>query len=224
MYRSFSAPALALLAVSFATQASAQSLTTFFGYNLDGTLGGAVYFNVNITNPNPLIFYQIDTNIGDDALASVNGSLQVYATALGGTYDGNEQNPAAWTLVSSGSGINAVVDNPTIVDITDFTLSPGQYGIALVVSSTWDQAYTDGNGSNQSFSNSDLALQFGSAQNTPFSIVSTLRSPRVWNGTLYYTPVPGPLPALGMTVALGFSRKLKRRIKQNQLESVTKKF
>jgi hypothetical protein len=227
LFRPFTVPALALLAASFAPQASALSLTTFFSHNNDGNLGGGFFFDMSIINPNPLTFYQIASNIGDDALALQNGTLDVYVTDLGDTYVGNESSFSAWTLVSSGSGISAGVDNPTIIDIADFTLSPGQYGIALVAGSTWDHAYTNGNGSNQSFSNSDLTLQFGSAMNVPFIATGDVFSPRVWNGTLYYTPVtapvPGPLPALGMAVALGFSRKLKRRIKQNQLVTVTKK-
>jgi hypothetical protein len=219
----FAAPALAVLAASFAPQASAQSLTTLFSHNNDGDIGGGVFFDMSIINPNPLTFYQIASNIGDDAPALENGTLDVWVTDLGDTYVGNESSFSAWTLVSSGSGISAGVDNPTIIDIADFTLSPGKYGIALVAGSTWDHAYTNGNGSNQSFSNSDLTLQLGSAKNLPFIATGIVFSPRVWNGTLYYTPVPGPLPAVGMAVALSFSRKLKRRIKQNQLVTISKK-
>lgn len=64
-----------------------------------------------------------------------------------------------------------------------------------------------GLGTNQNYSNADLSLALGSATNVPFT--QPVFSPRVWNGTIFYTVVPEPSPmafravgALGLVVAL----------------------
>jgi ABC-type uncharacterized transport system involved in gliding motility auxiliary subunit len=70
------------------------------------------------------------------------------------------------------------------------------YGIAMVADPAITLHYTNGNGSNQNYSNANLALFLGSATNVPFT--APVFSPRVWNGTIYYntgscgTPTPTP--------------------------------
>ena len=70
-----------------------------------------------------------------------------------------------------------------------FVLNAGTlYGIAVVADPAISLFYTNGTGSNQNYSNADLALFLGSATNVPFT--APVFSPRVWNGTIYYTGGP----------------------------------
>src|SRR5262249_25716611 len=108
---------------------------------------------------------------------------------------GNETNMALWTQVATGSGTGAGLDQPTHVTLSNpIPLNPGTlYGIALIADPAFEHRYTNGNGSNQNYSNSDLALVLGSATNAPFT--APVFSPRVWNGTIYYSGGPcGPTP------------------------------
>lgn len=201
------AAALPLLAC-LEQRASAASLTTLFASNNLGSVGGAVYFDVNITNPGGLRFTEIKTNVAE---SGVSGGLQLYTTSQGGTSVGNQTNSGVWTLQGSGTGFGAGTDNPTTFDISNFKLEQGRYGFAVVLTNLANR-YTNGTGTNQFFSNADLELTLGSATNVPFT--GSVFSPRVWNGTLVYQQVPGPLPVLGLGAAFGYSRRLRRRLKR----------
>jgi len=102
------------------------------------------------------------------------------------TFAGNETNMALWTQVATGSGTGAGQDVPTHVTLSNsFVLNAGTlYGIAVVADPAISLFYTNGNGSNQNYSNADLSLALGSATNVPFT--APVFSPRVWNGTIYY--------------------------------------
>jgi len=93
---------------------------------------------------------------------------------------------ALWTQVATGSGTGAGLNLPTHVTLSNpIPLLAGTlYGIALVADPSFGHYYTNGNGSNQNYSNADLALFLGSATNVPFT--APVFSPRVWNGTIYY--------------------------------------
>src|SRR4029077_20739990 len=116
----------------------------------------------------------------------------------GMTSVGNETNMALWTQVATGSGTGAGLDLPTHVTLSNsFTLNAGTlYGIAVVADPAIPLSYTNGNGSNQNFSNADLPLALGSATNVPFT--APVFSPRVWNGTIDNSPgscsSPTPTP------------------------------
>ena len=103
---------------------------------------------------------------------------------------GNETNMALWTQVATGSGTGAGLDMPTHVTFqTRSSLTAGTlYGIAVVADPTITLNYTNGTGSNQNYSNADLSLVLGSATNVPFT--APVFSPRVWNGTIYYSGGP----------------------------------
>ena len=100
---------------------------------------------------------------------------------------GNETNMALWTQVATGSGTGAGIDLPTHVTLSNsFTLNAGTlYGIAVVADAAIPLSYTNGNGSNQNFSNADLSLVLGTTTNVPFT--APVFTPRVWNGTIYYS-------------------------------------
>src|SRR5207244_10672299 len=89
----------------------------------------------------------------------------------GMTFQGHETNMALWTQVATGSGTRAGLNLPTHVTLSNpIPLLAGTlYGIALVADPSFGHYYTNGNGSNQNYSNADLALFLGSATNAPFT-------------------------------------------------------
>src|SRR5690554_43211 len=161
------------------------SLTTMFASGNNGSPGGAVYFDVTV-GPNDLEVTEIDINTADS------GSFTMSVYTLVGSYVGNEDNTAAWgtaDAIASGTGAgqnspsNAVLDNPSTLTANT------TYGMALVLDGTHSHYYTNGDGSNQNFSNADLSMALGSASNTPFT--TPIFSPRIFNGTLHYIGGPG---------------------------------
>ena len=192
----------ALACTAIASTAAAQSLTTLFARNNGGAFGGAVYFDITI-GPNALVITGYDTNTRE----LVTFGWEVFITAAGVSAFGNEQNPGAWTSVATGTGIGAGIDIPSPVTLNaPFNLAANTtYGMALVIGSNAGHDYTNGNGPNQSYSNADMSLFLGSANNTPFSASPFF--PRVWNGTIYYIPAPSSLALLGLGGLVAFRRR-----------------
>jgi len=191
--------------------AEAATISTLFASNNSGSLGGAVYFNLTVLN-NPITITGFTTNTAEVAAFTWN----VYLTDPGGTHVGNESSAAAWTLSATGSGTGLGVNNPTPVTLdSPFSLlANSTYGVALVLGPTAGHDYTNGNGSNQNYSNADLSLTMGSATNVSFT--GPVFTPRVWNGSIDYDvqAVPEPSTAslllLGGSLALAARRRLKR--------------
>jgi hypothetical protein len=183
----FALPILgALLLCAGGLQAQgARSLSTTFANNNSGGVGGTVFFDVTVTNA--LDVTALDVNFLAAAQTPV--GLKVYTCP--NTYQGNEGSMSARTQVGqdNGSATAAGVGAPTTITMqTPFKLVPGTYGMALEAVGS-GHAYTNGNGSNQSYSNADLALQLGAATNTAFG--GSPFTPRVWNGAIWYNPAGG---------------------------------
>jgi hypothetical protein len=191
---------LALFAA--ATQVQAQSLTTLYAANNSGSFGGAVYFDVQVAGNN-LDITGFDINTNEAGVAFNN--FQVWILP-GLTSVGNQSNGSPWVQVATGSGTGAGLNQPTAVTLSNsFTLDANTlYGMALVAGSNIGHDYTNGTGTNQFFSNSDLSLTLGSATNVPFS--GSAFSPRVFNGTVYYQisaiPEPSTVILLGGMIGL----------------------
>jgi len=166
--------------------------------------GGAVYFDINVLTDWGITVERISTNTDD---SFTNGTMSVFART--GTYAGFETNIAGWTLVSTGTGNGAGINNPSVFDVTDFDLRPGVFGIAIVSDAArWGHRYTNGNGSNQFYSNGDVSLTLGSAKDIPFATQGITFSPRVWNGSIEYTPIPEPTHFVLLGIALvGVARR-----------------
>ena len=157
------------------------SITTLFTSNNFGNPGGANYFDLTVAS-NPISVTAFDINTAETVAFS---NVRVYVLP-GMTSVGHETNMALWTQVATGSGTGAGVDLPTHVTLSNpFPLTAGTlYGIAVVADPAITLHYTNGNGSNQNYSNADLSLVLGSTSNVPFT--APVFSPRVWNGTVYY--------------------------------------
>lgn len=152
---------------------------------------GSVMFDATVLDMAGLVVTGFDINCENTRNGPIGSGFQVnvYVTALGGTYAGNEANPAAWTLVGTGTSVSQATGTPTFVDTSDFFLPPGRFGMALNFVIPSGQlgtayAYTNGNGSNQSFADAHLQLDLGSASSGVFT--GAVYTPRVWNGAIYY--------------------------------------
>jgi hypothetical protein len=187
--------AIGIISVLGMASAKANSLTTLYATDNAGSTGGAVYFDATIGS-NSLSVTSFDINTSSTASFT---NFQVWLLP-GMTSQGNETS-AGWTQVATGSGTGAGLDMPTAITLSNsFVLTAGTlYGIALVADPAIDHRYTNGTGSNQDYSNSDLALSLGSASNVPFTL--PIFTPRVWNGTIYYNTISG-VPDTGSTLAL----------------------
>ncbi|MEO6593305.1 MAG: hypothetical protein ABIP94_00970, partial [Planctomycetota bacterium] len=103
--------------------------------------------------------------------------LDVYTRA--GTFAGNELNLAVWSPRTAGHGVSAGLDQPSHIDLNEpILLGTGTTGVAIVARN-FEHRYTNGNGSNQNYSDANLAVALGSASNVPFT--GSAFSPRVAN-------------------------------------------
>ena len=161
---------------------SAQSITTppNFAANNGGSAGGAVYFDVTIISGGGLILESFDCNTNLAAGSPL--AIDVYTCPL--TSIGNELIMANWTLQGSGTGTSLGAGVGTPVDTTDFVMTAGTYGMAIV--NFAGHAYTNGTGANQTVATGEMSLSLGTASNVAF--VGGLFTPRVWNGTIHYAP------------------------------------
>ena len=163
----------------------AQSLSTIFTGGNGLGANSTIYFDLVVNLP--LTFQQLDVHCS--SAASTSGSLEVRWTP--GSYVGNATNAGAWTLGGTGTLTSAGPNVPTNVPVTPFTLSPGNYGIAVTFLGV-GQTYTDGNGtivpgsgSNQTYSNSELTMLCGASSASPPGTGISFQ-PRVFNGALHY--------------------------------------
>lgn len=198
----------AFVMAAISTSAHAASITTLFNADNGSDYGGGVFFDIEVKAPS-ITVESISINSEE---SGITGTLAVYTRS--GTYSGFEQASTGWLLVSTGNGTLMGENNASVFDITDFGLSQGLTGVALIASADFSHQYTNGTGSNETYVNDDLIFTAGSAMNIPFTL-DDVYSPRVFNGTLEYTPAPPavPLPAAGALLlgAVGGLAMLRRK-------------
>jgi hypothetical protein len=171
---------LALGGVFLSAPATAQTaISTLFAGNNNGNIGGCVYFDVAVANPDGVIVRGLEVNL--QQVANTLGAVEVY-TCPGGRGT-NQNNPAAWTLATSGAVTAAGQNLPSTVVISAFHLPAGTTGIALRGIGV-SHRYTNGNASNTSWNNGQLTITGGEATNQAFS--GTINTPRMANLTLQY--------------------------------------
>lgn len=174
--------AAAVLSVSAMTSPCAQAqvcdLTTLFASTSSVTSGGVVYFNLTVANTVVISSFEVNT----DVAPGLPLALQVYTAPNG--YNGQILTPASWTRVGvdNGTATSAGLDLPSVIPMqVPILLFAGTYGMALVAPN-FNHRVTNGNGANQSYSNSCLQLNAGAATGQVFA--GGILTPRVFNGTL----------------------------------------
>ena len=209
--------ALTLLGLMTLSQAArAQSLTSLFASNNGNNFGGGVFFDLNANKS--LTITRIDVNVDTvnaTALVAVGTSVNLEVWTRIGTVVGAETSTVGWTKIATGIGTAVATGAPTPMNLTPLTsllIGPGITGVAIR-NVNFSQQYTNGTGSNETYSNADLSLTGRSATATTFLTAATVFSPRVWNGTIAYSigsaPEPGTLALLALGIAGGLV--IKRR-------------
>ncbi len=156
------------------------NIETLYAGGNNGSPGGAVYFDITV-GASDIEVSTIDMNTAQS------GPFTMDVYVFEGTYVGNQGNPAPWgAAVAMGSGTGAGVGLPSTATLdTPIMMSAGTtYAVALVFDATHAHTYTNGDGTNQNYSNGDITLDLGSASNVPFT--TPIFDPRVWNGGIGY--------------------------------------
>ena len=149
--------------------------------------GATVFVNLDITNPTGININSMDV-FGSTAAAPF--TVDIYLTP--GTYVGVERTIAAWTKVATASGTTTTTTTPSPVTLpAPLYLPAGQYGVAMQYIGTGPRyAGTANGGPLTTVTNGDLSLTVGAALSStvaaPFTGTS-LFSPRLWSGTIYYS-------------------------------------
>jgi hypothetical protein len=160
-------------------------LETFFASNNGGASGGSIFMDVSV-GPDALTIEGLEVNTALTAQAP----FQIEMWTRPGTYVGGELLPAEWTMQAIGDGRGEGEDNMSRVlfPTPPVFAANDTFGVMFIGVGTAHE-YTNGTGANQAFSNADMSLRLGAAQNTPFG--GAPFTPRVWNGRYYYTPAAG---------------------------------
>lgn len=166
--------------------AQCSTLTTLVAPNNGLSGNSQVLFDMQVLNPAGIQIQAIDSVPSSGA--GVAFTIDFYTCPT--TYIGNDLNSAVWTFRGTGQGVSNGNTVTAFVDLSDFTLPPGSYGVALNAT-TGGFRYTNGTGSNQNFANADLSLSLGLSHSMWWG--GTTNTPRVWNGTIRYC-VGGPPP------------------------------
>jgi hypothetical protein len=152
-----------------------KTLGTTSTSNNGGSDGGTIYFDIT-TGLRSIEVTHFHLNINRTG-ATNNGTttedddffnFEVWITP--GTARGKETNILQWTRVALGAGMPKPEDEFTLGALKDtFTLNGSQsYGVAIVLDSGAGHAYTNGTGSNETYSNADLTITGISASNSRF--------------------------------------------------------
>jgi PKD repeat protein len=138
-------------------------------------------FDVKIKNPRGLKITSFDVSLR--SVRSSNAAMEVWICS--GTYLGNDNLPDRWVLAATGTGVSsgALAGDRTYIDTSDFFLPPGDYGM-YIIQNTGGIHYTDGTGTNQTYSDAHMELTLGVGKNLKFS--GSVFNPRVWNGAIYF--------------------------------------
>jgi hypothetical protein len=120
----------------------ARSLATLFAGGNGGGTGGAVFFDVSVTED--ITMTGLLTHL--QAVGGATFSVDIYAIA-GDSYVGNEQNPGAWTLIGTATGTPQGAGTPSEAFLSSgISLNAGtDYAMALVLDANHAHSYTNGN-------------------------------------------------------------------------------
>jgi len=157
----------------------ATGLTTTFASN-NGQAGNM--FDLVAINDVSICGFDVNLDVGT-------WDLEVYGVTGGGTFVGNETNSSAWTLIGSAAGVvSNGLNAPTPLPIslmTPMTAGTTQ-GFYVTVTNGSGIKYTNGTTAGAVYAaDSNLQILEGAGKTYPFG---STYSPRVWNGTVHYSP------------------------------------
>lgn len=186
----------------------AQSLTTTFTTNNNipttAELPG-FGFDVTVTNPAGVVLHALDLNF---SYVGIPGTVDVYTTALGGTYNGTMVNPppGMWRLRARGPFVTAGAGTAAPVTLDKpIHLAPGTYGMMMVF--RYGSARYVGSAANPPaqliYANADMSITSGATQSQAF--VSAPNQPRVPSFTAHYLTPPGDVVDFTADVSSGQS-------------------
>ena len=161
---------LAQLNATSQTQSNGTLNTIFIGGN---GCGAGNMFDL-VAGPAPVTVNGFSLN------PSVTGAQTVNVYYRVGTHVGNTTNIAAWTLLGAYT-LNGTAATASYMATGNIVIPAGAtYGIYV----QYNANYTDGNGTNQTYSNANLTLNAGVGHCTGFDGCC---APRVFNGIVHYT-------------------------------------
>ena len=176
--------ALAMLA----TPPLSQSLTTTYA-------GG----NGQSGNMFDIVASSAVTVTGLDVNIDATCDIEVYILTGGGSHVGQEQNSGAWTLVGTATGVasnGAGVASPVALVLNVSIAAGATQGFYVTSSNGTVFNYTNGTSVGAvAGSNADMMITEGTGNAYPFGGIF---SPRVWNGTVYYSTGPGVTDDMAM--------------------------
>jgi hypothetical protein len=155
-----------------------------------GSDGGSIFFDV-VTGDHSIQVTHLFLNINRNGTTN-NGTtsedddffnFDVYIRP--GTAAGFEGSNLGWTHVADGAGMPKFEDEYSLGALKNtFTLAGSQsYGVAIVFDNGAGHAYTNADGTNETYSNTDLSITGISASNSAFG---TTINGRVFNGGIGY--------------------------------------
>ncbi|MEM6963967.1 MAG: HYR domain-containing protein [Bacteroidota bacterium] len=174
--------------------------TTFLGTTFNDNNGFAGnMFDVEAIGNSSVEINSFDINLNATG-ASVDVSVWFTTTAT--SFVGNETDVGAWTLLGSATVISNGTGNPTPIPLGGLTLAPGDAkGIYVATTNGNFLRYTNGNGNNQNYSDSNLSIETGIGRGAP-AFTGGIFNPRVWNGNINYTFLAAAPPVITQTAGL----------------------
>lgn len=189
--------ALATLPMTTPTiaQCGAHQLTTppAFVANNGGAVGGMTYFTLDAlaTNGVRICGFRVNTSTSGDIHALVYRHQTITDVSL---LTGANNTAADWCVIGCLRGAGLPQGTPSPMSVVSaggaIDLPHGPHLLAIG-DGNFDHRYTNGNGSNQTASDANLAFSAGAAANAVFS--ASLLSPRVLNVTFDYDVALSPI-------------------------------
>ena len=197
MPRRLPLPALLLASALLAANTATAQLSLTTTFNNNNGQSGNMFDIVAVTTVTILGF---DVN-----LDSGSWNMEVYVVTGGGTWQGNQTNANAWTLLGTATGVvGAGPGNPTPLSINlNQIIAPGAtQGFYITSSSGTAMNYTNGTSVGSiAAQDSNIQILEGAGKSYPFA--STFQ-PRIWNGTVYYA-ADGLIASFSANVTQGAS-------------------
>ena len=141
---------------------------------------------------------------GFPSAAGGTGDFEIYLTAIGTNFLGNECNASAWTLLTAATGVplggttnpGAAAPTPTDIPTGGLILNPGEtVGVYLTATAGVGSTHYNQNPLQTTWTDGTLALDIGGAiaSGYPFCTGFTFGPTRAWAGFAKYSPLGGDL-------------------------------